>query len=390
VSAEGYEETMASFARTVGLRKLKAIHLNDAKSARGSRLDRHERAAAFFQSALQAEMMIHGRVGPDSVGTLYSLALAQQKAGNYDAAVSHIELLLDVVAKSPERNDRYFRLNMANVHRDLADLYLARSRAAALATMREASDARPAARGQEAKVIAAEARPAAAPDLVKAREQYRLALSIWEEVMKDDPEALADKYRQASTALWRTQDKTDEKFGNELWDKAEALREKFKTPLRREPIGPPNPGNDPAIQAQLAAEGPGYLLFNRQTDYAYGRPEFVNLIRAVAAEWSKRHPNLKLVIADLSLRGGGNFPGHGGDHQDGREADIWPPTNNGQPEPTNIYAPNYSPELTTELIKLIKEIKPAAVVYFDDPALVSAGLGRATRDHNNHMHFLLP
>ena len=35
---------MESFARTVGLRKLKAIHLNDAKSARGSRLDRHERA----------------------------------------------------------------------------------------------------------------------------------------------------------------------------------------------------------------------------------------------------------------------------------------------------------------------------------------------------------
>ncbi|HZM53373.1 MAG TPA: TIM barrel protein, partial [Vicinamibacteria bacterium] len=36
--------TMESFSRTVGLRKLKAIHLNDAKSARGSRLDRHERA----------------------------------------------------------------------------------------------------------------------------------------------------------------------------------------------------------------------------------------------------------------------------------------------------------------------------------------------------------
>ena len=44
VSREGYEETMDSFARTVGLRKLKAIHLNDAKSARGSHLDRHERA----------------------------------------------------------------------------------------------------------------------------------------------------------------------------------------------------------------------------------------------------------------------------------------------------------------------------------------------------------
>jgi deoxyribonuclease-4 len=44
VSTEGWERTMDSFSRTVGLRKLKAIHLNDAKSARGSRLDRHERA----------------------------------------------------------------------------------------------------------------------------------------------------------------------------------------------------------------------------------------------------------------------------------------------------------------------------------------------------------
>jgi len=44
VTAEGWERTMDSFSRTVGLRKLKAIHLNDAKSARGSRLDRHERA----------------------------------------------------------------------------------------------------------------------------------------------------------------------------------------------------------------------------------------------------------------------------------------------------------------------------------------------------------
>jgi deoxyribonuclease IV len=44
VTAEGWERTMESFSRTVGLRKLKAIHLNDARSARGSRLDRQERA----------------------------------------------------------------------------------------------------------------------------------------------------------------------------------------------------------------------------------------------------------------------------------------------------------------------------------------------------------
>jgi tetratricopeptide (TPR) repeat protein len=365
-----------------------------------NRLDRHERAAAFFESALEAEIMIHGQLGPDSVGTLYSLALAQQGVGNYDAAVTHIELLLDIVAKSPERNDRYFRLNVANVHRDLADLYLARARAAALAAVREVGDApgadappgsqTAAATARFAATTAAAARAASAPDLVKAREQYRLALAIWEEVMKDDPEALADKYRQASTALWRTQDKADEKFGNELWDKAEALREKFKTPLRREPIGPPNAGSDPAINAQLAAEGPGYVLFNRQTENAYGRPEFVELIRKVAVEWNRRHPEVRLIVADLSLRGGGNFPGHGGDHQDGREADIWPLTNNGHPEPTNIYAPNYSQKLTTELIQLIHQLSPSAIVYFDDPQLVAAGLVRATLDHNNHMHVLLP
>jgi deoxyribonuclease-4 len=37
-----YEKTMKKFARIVGLRKLKAIHLNDSKTELGSRKDRHE------------------------------------------------------------------------------------------------------------------------------------------------------------------------------------------------------------------------------------------------------------------------------------------------------------------------------------------------------------
>ena len=41
---EGYEETLRSFARLVGLRKIKAVHLNDSKRERGSRVDRHARA----------------------------------------------------------------------------------------------------------------------------------------------------------------------------------------------------------------------------------------------------------------------------------------------------------------------------------------------------------
>ena len=42
VSAEGYEETMRQVAATVGFDAVHVWHCNDAKAARGSKLDRHE------------------------------------------------------------------------------------------------------------------------------------------------------------------------------------------------------------------------------------------------------------------------------------------------------------------------------------------------------------
>lgn len=42
VSAEGYEETMKLAASTFGLEAVRVWHCNDAKAARGSKLDRHE------------------------------------------------------------------------------------------------------------------------------------------------------------------------------------------------------------------------------------------------------------------------------------------------------------------------------------------------------------
>ena len=42
VSPEGYEETMAKIAATIGFDAVKVWHCNDAKAARGSKLDRHE------------------------------------------------------------------------------------------------------------------------------------------------------------------------------------------------------------------------------------------------------------------------------------------------------------------------------------------------------------
>ena len=42
VTAEGYEQTMKQAAATVGLAAVRVWHMNDAKAARGSKLDRHE------------------------------------------------------------------------------------------------------------------------------------------------------------------------------------------------------------------------------------------------------------------------------------------------------------------------------------------------------------
>lgn len=42
VSPEGYEETVALIASTIGLETVRVWHCNDAKAARGSKLDRHE------------------------------------------------------------------------------------------------------------------------------------------------------------------------------------------------------------------------------------------------------------------------------------------------------------------------------------------------------------
>jgi deoxyribonuclease-4 len=42
VTREGWMETIGAFDRTVGLSRLAAIHVNDSKKPRGSRVDRHE------------------------------------------------------------------------------------------------------------------------------------------------------------------------------------------------------------------------------------------------------------------------------------------------------------------------------------------------------------
>ena len=336
------------------------------------KLERYDQAAAFFESALQTEMMIHGKLGLDSIGTLDSLAHTLDANGDYAAAALRYEQLAGILTNVADQKGKYFRLNAANVHADLANLYVRQVKAAdnSLQQIPE-------------------------PVHDKAKAEYLKAMSIWEDVLKDDPEALADKYQEGavffSQALgFGATDPEDQTAYQDLMKRQLELRREIRGPLERKAIGPPNPGGDPQISAQLPVEGKGYFVFNYNLAHTYGRPELINLVTSIAAAWAARHPNQRLVVGDLSQRGGGPLPPHGDDHQDGREVDIWAISNNGASEPTNIFAPNYSRELTTELIKLIQQVNPQAVVYFDDGPLAEAGLVRATVDHSNYLHVILP
>ena len=65
VTAEGMSETMKLMAETVGLETVRVWHCNDAKAARGSKLDRHEHVgkgtigSAAFRRLLHDERFAH-------------------------------------------------------------------------------------------------------------------------------------------------------------------------------------------------------------------------------------------------------------------------------------------------------------------------------------------
>ncbi|SNS37253.1 Endonuclease IV [Granulicella rosea] len=59
VTAEGYEETMALVGSTIGFDAVKVWHCNDAKAARGSKLDRHEHIGEGTIGAAAFRRLLH-------------------------------------------------------------------------------------------------------------------------------------------------------------------------------------------------------------------------------------------------------------------------------------------------------------------------------------------
>lgn len=59
VSAEGYEETMRQAEATIGVENVRVWHTNDAKAARGSKLDRHEHIGEGLIGAEPFRRLLH-------------------------------------------------------------------------------------------------------------------------------------------------------------------------------------------------------------------------------------------------------------------------------------------------------------------------------------------
>ncbi|HEV3467726.1 MAG TPA: penicillin-insensitive murein endopeptidase [Pyrinomonadaceae bacterium] len=339
------------------------------------RLERFDRAAALYHSALETQEQVYGRGSLETVGMLESLANALQEQRSYPQAVARYEQLLSILNGARRGKDKYFQLNTAHVHSALAQLYVDQA-------LFEEYDETREGRGEDARARLAESRR-------RALEQYRQAFAIWEEVLAGDPESLASKYVKASKFYREILD--DPETSAALEAKADDLIRKAGIDTNVLPLGQRNPGNDPAIVTLLPERGPGFTTYEREPGGAdqYARAETVRAVLDLAAAWAARHPRQPLAVGDLSRRGGGPFPPHA-DHQNGREVDIRPLTNDGLPEPTNIFAPNYSPELTRELVELIKQKRPDAVIRFNDPRLVEAGLVRKAFGHDDYLHVRFP
>lgn len=106
-TAEGATAVIDRFAELLGLDRLALVHLNDSRSARGSRSDRHEHLGA-------------GRIGPDGLGALlrdprlagvtFIMETPGEDAG-YDAVNVRRARLLLAGASLPDLPPKAFTLN---------------------------------------------------------------------------------------------------------------------------------------------------------------------------------------------------------------------------------------------------------------------------------------
>lgn len=98
----------------------------------------------------------------------------------------------------------------------------------------------------------------------------------------------------------------------------------------------------------------------------------------------------RLPMGDASFEHGGDIAGHAS-HEKGVDVDIWPIRTDGQQctaSRITWQSSTYDRTATRALVKSIRAAAPGqiAVIYFNDPVLISEGLTTRYNNHDNHLH----
>ncbi|MBB6039694.1 penicillin-insensitive murein endopeptidase [Phytomonospora endophytica] len=98
----------------------------------------------------------------------------------------------------------------------------------------------------------------------------------------------------------------------------------------------------------------------------------------------------QVPLGDVGFEHGGAINGHSS-HRVGLDADIWPiRTDNGQCTAGRItwQSPTYDRAATRQLVQAIRTAAPGhvALIFFNDPTLISEGLTTQYANHDNHLH----
>ncbi len=135
---------------------------------------------------------------------------------------------------------------------------------------------------------------------------------------------------------------------------------------------------------QMPASGSGFKCYG-PFEKRYGRPEVVQAIKYVCAEWAKAFPQgPRLGVGNLSFSQGGPMPPHVS-HQQGTDVDLAPIANTEEEIPLAWDHPKYSRQRTQQLVDLIRNnpILDVRVILFNDPDVTGV---EPWAGHDNHLH----
>jgi penicillin-insensitive murein DD-endopeptidase len=145
-----------------------------------------------------------------------------------------------------------------------------------------------------------------------------------------------------------------------------------------------------AVSSQLSPAGEGFTTYNRANNGAdqYGTEKTIQRIVEIGRRWAV-FCAVPFAVGDISRKGGGVLPPHKS-HQRGVDLDLRPLRTDGQNLPITYLDAGYSRDRTRELVKLIREVEPRAIIYFNDSVLIREKLTQHLTGHHNHLHVRFP